>query len=86
MVYTFTAFPYVSDSYLGISPYAFLGLNLFFYLKCCYTNPGVITHKKVAFYVAAFPYDGVMYKKDNTCKTCLVIKPARSKHCGNFLI
>lgn len=32
--------------------------------------------------MAQFPYDEVVYHKDNTCKTCSVTKPAKSKHCS----
>nr|XP_047143501.1 palmitoyltransferase ZDHHC4-like isoform X2 [Hydra vulgaris] len=81
LFYTFTAFPYVSESYLGKSPYVLLAVNLFFYIKCYYNNPGIITHKNQTFYAQAYPYDGFMYNGD-VCKSCLIKKPARSKHCS----
>jgi len=29
-----------------------------------------------------YPYDDIMFKKNNVCPTCKIDKPARSKHCA----
>lgn len=38
-----------------------------------------INHKKE---ISRYPYDHVLYKPGNICRTCRFTKPARSKHCS----
>jgi hypothetical protein len=54
------------------------------YYKACATEPGEVKASNVQEYVQRYEkyYDGLMYKKKNECKTCKVVKPARSKHCS----
>lgn len=79
--YTETVFPHVSETFMGQLPYYLLVINLAFFAACGCTNPGVITKGNVDKYLKDFKYDGILYiPKD--CRTCLIKKPARSKHCG----
>jgi len=52
-----------------------------FYL-CSTTNPGTITPRSVGVYQHVYAHDEVLFRSDNSCSTCTVPKPARSKHCA----
>lgn len=55
---------------------------LFVYYKACTVQPGRVTHTNYKHYQQMYQYDEIVYFKDNTCKSCEVIKPAKSKHCS----
>lgn len=67
-----------------ILAYVLAGICFWVYYKACSVSPGEITKEREQEYVKHFEkyYDGLMYKENNECKTCHVIKPARSKHCS----
>jgi palmitoyltransferase ZDHHC4 len=48
---------------------------------CGLSDPGIVTPGNVQAHLARYPYDGRMYVEDTVCETCLLPKPARSKHC-----
>ena len=83
--YTETVFPHVSESFTGQLPYYLLVVNLAFFAACGCANPGVITKDNIEKYLKDFEYDGTMYVPKD-CSTCLIKKPARSKHCGKHVI
>jgi palmitoyltransferase ZDHHC4 len=75
------------NDYTSIShPISFVVLGflaLWSYYKACKAKPGKITIESVDMLIEKYRpyYDGLIYKKNNKCKTCNFIKPARSKHC-----
>lgn len=58
-----------------VAPYWFLYL-------CAYRDPGVITASNVSAYLHQYPYDFSLFWPGQVCKTCNILKPARSKHCS----
>ncbi|KAK0599595.1 hypothetical protein LWI29_006762 [Acer saccharum] len=62
-------------SLLGIA----IGVVLF--LLTSYTDPGTVNAGNVSQYIAAYPYDNMIYT-ERECSTCKILKPARSKHCS----
>lgn len=64
--------------------YLMAAICYWIYYKACSVSPGRVDKANSAQYVQRYKeyYDGVLYKKDNYCKSCQVLKPARSKHCS----
>jgi len=60
---------------LATLPYIFL------YLAAS-ADPGYITPSNHSTYMSLYPYDHTLYHPRNSCKTCHLLKPARSKHCS----
>ncbi|TQS34803.1 hypothetical protein Golomagni_04801 [Golovinomyces magnicellulatus] len=46
------------------------------------TDPGYITKSNHSQQMALYPYDFTTFYPGLTCRTCLMLKPARSKHCS----
>ncbi|XP_056390167.1 palmitoyltransferase ZDHHC4 [Hyla sarda] len=63
-------------------PYILITLNLYFFYKCCRTDPGRVTKQNESLCLGVYEYDEVMFFRSNKCPTCHLMKPARSKHCG----
>ncbi|XP_071844425.1 palmitoyltransferase ZDHHC4-like [Apostichopus japonicus] len=68
----------------NLSTVAYAGFfgNLVLFLCCSWTNPGIITKSGYRKLIVEYDYDNQMFKKDSRCKSCEVLKPARSKHCA----
>lgn len=49
--------------------------------KCVVTKP-FITRANYSEEMKRYPYDHVIFDPGNRCRTCLFLKPARSKHCS----
>lgn len=58
-----------------VLPYVFLWLS-------ARADPGTVTAQTLARHLAQYPYDFALFHPGQTCRTCGVLKPARSKHCG----
>ncbi|RSM19988.1 hypothetical protein CDV31_001067 [Fusarium ambrosium] len=56
-------------------PYTFL------YLACA-ADPGYITPENHEYYLSLYPYDHTLFHPGHVCRTCKLLKPARSKHCN----
>ncbi|XP_018417217.1 PREDICTED: probable palmitoyltransferase ZDHHC4 isoform X1 [Nanorana parkeri] len=63
-------------------PYALITVNLYLFYKCCTSDPGTVTTDNEQCCTRMYQYDGVMFHQGRKCQTCLLMKPARSKHCG----
>ena len=81
---------YIQNKFYNIIPYEFIiTVNLFcligflFYFKCVISNPGKVTEHNHEKFINKYNnfYDGIIFIKNNKCKTCDFIKPARSRHC-----
>ncbi|RYP09186.1 hypothetical protein DL764_001457 [Monosporascus ibericus] len=56
-------------------PYMFLWLS-------ARADPGTVTAETHARWMAHYPYDFALFHPGHRCRTCGLLKPARSKHCG----
>ena len=72
---------YYPDKNHTFWPFVALFLNYICFHKAWVGDPGVITAKTLGKYKAVYEYDGAMYMKSH-CRTCNIVRPARSKHCS----
>ncbi|XP_044159825.1 palmitoyltransferase ZDHHC4 isoform X1 [Bufo gargarizans] len=63
-------------------PYVLITGNLYYFYKCCTTDPGRVTAQNESLCIGVYKYDEIMFHHSNKCPTCDLMKPARSKHCG----
>ncbi|XP_030631485.1 palmitoyltransferase ZDHHC4 [Chanos chanos] len=62
-------------------PYVLLALKSYLFYLCCSRDPGTVTKKNHAALLKMYPYDERLFHQGTSCPTCLLTKPARSKHC-----
>ncbi|KAF2837661.1 zf-DHHC-domain-containing protein [Patellaria atrata CBS 101060] len=55
---------------------------LFTYLATSARFSPYITRDNHARHMSYYPYDRILYHPGHMCRTCLFLKPARSKHCS----
>ncbi|XP_068100402.1 palmitoyltransferase ZDHHC4 [Hyperolius riggenbachi] len=67
---------------LVLLPYVLMAVNLYFYYKCCTTDPGRVTEMNEALCTELYQYDNILFHQGRECETCQLMKPARSKHCS----
>ncbi|KAJ1896842.1 palmitoyltransferase swf1 [Kickxella alabastrina] len=86
-VFMTQAAPMVPNRYMGawhwIPIIATLAVNMGTYATACVADPGVVHAGNVAQACHVFQPDGLLYPDTPTCRTCLLAKPARSKHCAS---
>ena len=68
------------------APMLHLVINTLLFIVCCYSDPGIIREKNHKKYANVYEYDEVIFKSGVKCVTCKLVKPARSKHCGKFIV
>ena len=54
---------------------------LFLYLAAA-GDPGYVTHFNHSDHIGLYPYDFSIFSPGHECRTCRLLKPARSKHCS----
>jgi len=84
---TFAAygFPHMPNRLVG-SVHKYVGSGVFVvclsvWWKACRTDPGTVTSMNVGDLCKIYEWDDVIFTNAQ-CKTCEIVKPARSKHCG----
>ncbi|KAJ4423871.1 palmitoyltransferase swf1 [Gnomoniopsis sp. IMI 355080] len=75
------AWPLLSPLYRTLTIIAVICPYVFLYLSCS-VDPGYITRENHAFQMAQYPFDFAMFHPGAHCRTCQLLKPARSKHCS----
>nr|CAD1833828.1 unnamed protein product [Ananas comosus var. bracteatus] len=80
-----SSFRYIPGHYIGEVHRYFsmvaVGVGVVLFLLTSFSDPGTVTAENVSQYLAAYPYDNIIYA-EKECSTCKITKPARSKHCS----
>ncbi|KAG7491831.1 hypothetical protein MATL_G00008310 [Megalops atlanticus] len=83
--FTYEVFGYCREMETSLSslsvPYVLLAVESYFFYQCCSKDPGTVTEENHAALVQVYPYDRKLYHPGVSCPTCVLVKPARSKHC-----
>ncbi|KAI5208404.1 hypothetical protein AUEXF2481DRAFT_41323 [Aureobasidium subglaciale EXF-2481] len=75
------ALPHLEASLILPIPIVLLAPYAFTYL-CVTSKADYITPTNHASAMRQYPYDHILFRPDNVCRTCNFTKPARSKHCS----
>ncbi|KAH8666584.1 DHHC palmitoyltransferase-domain-containing protein [Xylariales sp. PMI_506] len=75
------AWPRLSTTHKVLGSIAILLPYWYLYLAA-FRDPGVITPETHAKYMTQYPYDFSIFHPGQICRTCNLVKPARSKHCA----
>jgi len=75
------AWPLLTLSYKVISAILIFLPYIFLYAAAA-SDPGYITPENHVQQMSLYPYDFTIYHPGHPCRTCRLLKPARSKHCS----
>ncbi|KAG9240120.1 DHHC palmitoyltransferase-domain-containing protein [Calycina marina] len=75
------AWPELSTSYKAISTVLIILPYVFLYASAA-SDPGYISPENHSQHLSLYPYDFTIYHPGQPCRTCRLLKPARSKHCS----
>jgi len=85
LVFCYYGYPYIPNRLLGAYHkyvgFAIFKLCLYCWWTACRSDPGVVTAENVDELCEIYEWDDQIFVLDE-CKTCLIPKPARSKHCA----
>lgn len=75
---------YYIDNYHKYIASVIMFLCYWSYFMACWVDPGKVSRQKREHEKALnrFKFDGVIFEKKQTCRTCKFEKPPRSKHCS----
>jgi palmitoyltransferase len=79
-VYLLRVAPDLSRLHHAILP-ILIALPLVTLYKAASTDPGIVTAENHARFLQRYPFDHVLYRPGQECRTCRRPKVARSKHC-----
>ena len=80
-MFVFKGYPHVSDTHRFLGFFLFCA-SLFFFLRACTVDPGIIHKNNHKECLSQFPFDEIIFFPSKICTTCKMTKPARSKHCS----
>ncbi|CZT98042.1 palmitoyltransferase DHHC12 [Plasmodium falciparum NF54] len=78
---------FILDQYYRIPYIRFFCIFLFIFgitsfFLCSLSDPGKISLNGLDKHLEYYSYDEIIFYTNTKCKTCNIIKPARSKHCS----
>lgn len=77
-----SAWPRLSSYFVKLSVIVTVALPYIFLYLSCASDPGYITNETHSYHMSLYPYDYGIFHPGNVCRTCNILKPARSKHCS----
>lgn len=80
-MYLPAAWPRLSTLNKVLGPISIILPYWFLYLSA-YRDPGIVTPATHTKYMSQYPYDFALFHPGQICRTCNLVKPARSKHCA----
>lgn len=75
------AWPLLTTSY-KITSVLLIALPYVFLYAAAASDPGYVTPENHPQQISLYPYDFTIYHPGQPCRTCQLLKPARSKHCS----
>lgn len=76
------AWPRLSSYFVKLTVIVTVALPYIFLYLACVSDPGFVTNETHSYHMSLYPYDYAIFHPGNVCRTCNILKPARSKHCS----